>query len=414
MRARRPRSVRSITAWASEPRRIGSGSGSTRPGRSRRSTSQRTPQLGERLEPARGLALARARAPPARPRAPGGPSGAGIGRRSAGRERAAQLERRGRRARRPRDLGQQPASAALPQLVGVERAHVVDERRRAAADRPPRRSERHDRKSDLLRPRHARVEQVAVAREHVLVRREARARRPRPARGARRRRGTARAAGARGSSPSCSPHTNTARKRRARIASGSASSDAGRGVPAPSRTPTAASASSSSSGPPEDVGRQAAELGQRGAQVGRHARVRRRLAVEHRRAAAMRRRPDARSPPPRAPPRSGAGPASPGGRLGRRRRAHRAASSGAPPSSASQIAPRARRRLPATARRRTARVEPVGRRPAVRACPGVRSHVTTSAAVPAGQRGAGEGQHARARGGCGRADARRSRATGIP
>ena len=85
-----------------------------------------------------------------------------------GRLRAAQLVRRRRLGRRPGDLGQQPAAAALPQLVREQRAHVVQERRRllrpallvGAAER----EEQH-----LLGARHAGVEQPALARQRVLV-----------------------------------------------------------------------------------------------------------------------------------------------------------------------------------------------------------------------------------------------------
>ena len=81
---------------------------------------------------------------------------------------APQLVRRGRLTRRPRHLGQQPAAAPLPQLGGEQRPHVVDERRRLhRVAFLVGRAERQE--QDLLRPRDRRVEQVALAREHVLA-----------------------------------------------------------------------------------------------------------------------------------------------------------------------------------------------------------------------------------------------------
>ena len=84
---------------------------------------------------------------------------------------AAQLARRRRLARRPRHLGEQPPPALRPQLVGEQRAHVVEERRgdqRLAllVGRAPG-QEQH-----LLRARDAGVEQRALAVEHVLVQRQ--------------------------------------------------------------------------------------------------------------------------------------------------------------------------------------------------------------------------------------------------
>ena len=89
---------------------------------------------------------------------------------------ALELARRRRLARRPGDLGQQPPPALLPQLVGEQRPHVVEERRRhqrlALLVRRPPGQEQH-----LLRPRDARVEQRALAVEHVLVERQPQPRR---------------------------------------------------------------------------------------------------------------------------------------------------------------------------------------------------------------------------------------------
>ena len=166
----RPRSVASSTAWAREPRFIGSGSGLTRRGASRPSTSQRTPQAAN---------VSSCRAPSVRRAAScsstGALTGAGSARRVGLRARrglgAPQLARGRRLARRPRHLGEQPAPALGPQLVGEQRAHVVEERRgdqRLAllvGGAPG--QEQH-----LLRARDAGVEQRALAVEHVLVQRQ--------------------------------------------------------------------------------------------------------------------------------------------------------------------------------------------------------------------------------------------------
>ena len=82
--------------------------------------------------------------------------------------RAPQLVRRRRLRGRPGDLGEQPPAAAAPQLVGEQRPHVLDERRRlqraALLVGGPEREEQR-----LLRARDARVEQGALARQRVLV-----------------------------------------------------------------------------------------------------------------------------------------------------------------------------------------------------------------------------------------------------
>ena len=230
------RSVRSSTSWASEPRRIGSGSASTGSGLRTCSISHLTGQVAN---------VSRPRAD-SRSRAASAAQHRGIGRRGerrrvgrvAGRGlRAAQLVRRRRLGRRPRDLGQQPAAAVLPQLVGEQRADVVQERRRllrpallvAGAEGEEQR---------LLRPRDARVEQ-RCARAGASPRGAAgRARTRPPAPPARRRPGTARAAAAAAARP---PAGRTARSpgsaARGSPAGRRAARPACRPRPAPSRAP---------------------------------------------------------------------------------------------------------------------------------------------------------------------------------
>ena len=170
MLAFRPRSVASSTAWAREPRFIGSGSGLTRRGASRPSTSQRTPQAAN---------VSSWRAPSVRRAASCSSTGARerrgqrrrVGLHARRGLRAAQLARGRRLARRPRHLGEQPPPALGPQLVGEQRAHVVEERRgdqRLAllVGRAPG-QEQH-----LLGARDAGVEQRALTVEHVLVQRQ--------------------------------------------------------------------------------------------------------------------------------------------------------------------------------------------------------------------------------------------------
>ena len=226
-----------------EPRRIGSGSGSVGCGRSRRArpaSARRSP----RTSPARGRTRARARrARPAPASVAGAPSGGGSPAPRPPRGRGA-----ARAASAPRPGGQVTSASSrrprpLPQLVGEQRAHVVDERRRlqrvALLVGRPEGQEQH-----LLGPRDRRVEQVALARQRRP--RGAAARCPlaraRLKRAASSRNGSG--SGWRGNSPSCRPHTNTARKRRARIASGSASStralDRAARAPARGRAPRAA------------------------------------------------------------------------------------------------------------------------------------------------------------------------------
>ena len=125
---------------------------------------------GEGLQPAGGLGLAR-----------GEDSERGRGRGRAERRRLravlgggagpAQLVRRGRGAGRPRDVRQQPPPAPLPQLVGEQRADLVHERRgeRRVALLVGR---AEGEEQDLLGPRDRRVQQVPLAREHVLVARQ--------------------------------------------------------------------------------------------------------------------------------------------------------------------------------------------------------------------------------------------------
>ena len=256
VRTFRPRSVRSSTAWPSEPRRIGSGSGSTGPGRRTCSISQRT---GHPAKASRPRADSRSRAASSRQHlqaSTGGAERGGSGALARGRPRATQLVRGRRLGRRPGDLGEQTPPAAGPQLVGEQRADVVEERRRllrtALLVRAAERQEQH-----LLRARDA-ARRTASARARACPRGAASTSPEATASAARApssRNGSG--CGRRGSSPSCRPHTKTARKRRARIASGSASSTPG--APSatgsgPSRTSTAASASSSSAGPPASAG----------------------------------------------------------------------------------------------------------------------------------------------------------------
>ena len=106
--------------------------------------------------------------------------------------------------------------------LGVEQlGDVVDERRgqRDVALLVGAAVAEHD---ALGRPRDARVQQVALARQRVLAGAERQARRRAPARGGARRRGTARRRPAPGTRPRTGRRTSTTRKRRARIASGSA------------------------------------------------------------------------------------------------------------------------------------------------------------------------------------------------
>ena len=83
---------------------------------------------GERLQPARRLAVAggqqRQHGGRARRR-----QRARLAGRAGGGERPLELARRRRRGGREGDVGEQPPAAAAPQLVAVELAHVVDERR---------------------------------------------------------------------------------------------------------------------------------------------------------------------------------------------------------------------------------------------------------------------------------------------
>ena len=82
MRSFIPRSVVSSTAWASDPLRIGSGSGSARCGLSTDSTSQRTPQAANVSSP-RAASGPRAASAASTASDPGGSSGGGSGTRSA-------------------------------------------------------------------------------------------------------------------------------------------------------------------------------------------------------------------------------------------------------------------------------------------------------------------------------------------
>ena len=199
--------MRSSTAWPSEPRRIGSGSGSTGAGREDVLDQPLDRAAGERLQPARGLAVARReqRADLRGRRAR--PSGARrLAARSIGGLRAAQLVRRRRLGRRPRDLGEQPAAAALPQLVREQRAHVVEERRRLLR---PALLVRAAEATGTAPPRAARrTRRTATARARACPR-GAGARARRPSRAAARSPSSRNGSGCGrcGSSPSCSPHT---------------------------------------------------------------------------------------------------------------------------------------------------------------------------------------------------------------
>ena len=171
----RPRSVASSTAWAREPRFIALGVGRHAPRPQQALDEPAHAAGGERLELPRALG-----APRGELRQHGRADRRGqprrLGLRARRRLRAPQLARGRRLARRPRHLGQQPAPALRPQLVGEQRPHVVEERRgdqRLAllVGRAPG-QEQH-----LLRARDAGVEQRALAVEHVLVQRQPQPRR---------------------------------------------------------------------------------------------------------------------------------------------------------------------------------------------------------------------------------------------
>ena len=222
---------------------------------------------------------------------------------------------------------------------------------------------------------------------------------PPPARAGRRRRGTAPGTGRRGNSPSWRPQTKTARKRRARIASGSASSTPAGGAPAGrrsgtrdrrdgSRTPTAPSASRTRAArrASAGVGGRQAGAARRRPRAGRRRRARRRgppaaSTSARRRCGAV----QIASASASSARRSGSAPSAAASASAS------SATSGGPPRRDSQTARGGAR----AAQLAAAHAQPRARRPAPGSAsrPGVRSHVSRSAAVAAGQRGARARQH---------------------
>ena len=291
---------------------------------------------------------------------------------------APQLARGRRLARRPRHLGQQPAPALRPQLVGEQRPHVVEERRgdeRLAllVGRAPG-QEQH-----LLRARDAGVEERALAVEHVLVQRQPQPRRrgepapgvvveerlghrplrelARPGARTRRRRGSD-ARGSRAGRRAARPRSRRPGAPRPPPASPARP----RGRPAaPGRAPRARAAPRPrSAAPPPRAPRRA-----------RRGRARRR---------------GARAAPPTArPPRPPARPGTPPPPPPRRRRARRAAPPPAAPSAAAS-------RAPVTSLRRTC-ASTSSAASGAPAMPGVRSHAEQVGGGAAGERRAGARQH---------------------
>ena len=169
------RSVVSSTACAREPRRIALGIRRHALGREQRLDQPAHAAGGERLELARALGAPLGELGQHR-RADRRGQRRRVGLVARLRLGALELARRRRLARRPGHLGQQPPAALLPQLVGEQRAHVVEERRGherlALLVRRPPGQEQH-----LLGARDAGVEQRALAVEHVLVERQPQPRR---------------------------------------------------------------------------------------------------------------------------------------------------------------------------------------------------------------------------------------------
>ena len=246
---------------------------------------------GERLQPARRLRPARGQRRQHRAGARR-PERRRLGLALSGRLRAAQLVR-GRRGRgRPRDLGEQPRAALAPQLVREQRADVGDERRGlhgvAVLVGGPEGQEQ-----DLLRPRDAGVEEVALLAQDVLVAAQEEPARPRErragvvveerlGRGAARELALLQAADEDGA--------EAARPDRAR---GGDEHAAGRRVLADGHRGERLEHLLRAAGQQLGVGlRQGAQLARRPAQLGRRARVRGLLRPEHGGAAAVRRGPD--------------------------------------------------------------------------------------------------------------------------